>query len=107
MVWGSEVLWSGIVGGAANEILHWWGLRHKSELPEYVKSFFYWFITILMITIGGVVAQYQLGDGGEPFMAFQVGILAPLLLKKIASTAPDTVGSMGQKEINWLSFIKG
>lgn len=103
----SVVLWSGLAGGISNEVLHWWGLRYDENLPHYARKFFYWFITLVMILVGGVVAQIQLGNGGEPFIAFQIGLLAPMLLKKIAGSSENPTGAMGRKRPTLRRFFNG
>jgi hypothetical protein len=81
-------------GGVANEILHWYGLRKNKQLPHYLKSWFYWCITLVMILIGTVVPRIQLGVGGDPIIAFQLGLAMPLILKKLSSVAPEPKGGM-------------
>lgn len=103
----SVVLWAGLAGGVSNEVLHWWGLRFDENLPHYARKFFYWFITLVMVIVGGVVAQIQLGSGGEPFIAFQIGLLAPMLLKKIAGSTETPTGAMGSRQPSLLRFLKG
>ena len=108
MDFASTVFLTGMGGGAANEILHWWGLRKSSKFPKYATRVFYWVITVMMIILGGFIAALQLGKGGEPFIAFQIGILAPMLLKKIGSSVPETTGAMGgDDKLDLRGFFKG
>jgi hypothetical protein len=103
-----QILAVGILGGAANEILHWWGLRTSSELPTYARSIFYWAITLTMAVLGGLVARLQLGGGGEPMIAFEVGLLTPLLLKKLVTAAGENEGRMGaSSQANLMRFLRG
>lgn len=98
----------GALGGAANELLHWWGLRYSDEFPAYARRLFYWLITMAMILLGGGIALMQLGGGGEPFLAFQVGLLAPMLLKKMSTLSPETQGAMGADAAPTLrKFLRG
>jgi hypothetical protein len=107
MDFSSAVLWAGLAGGVSNEVLHWWGLRFDENLPHYARRVFYWLITAIMVVVGGVVAQIQLGSGGVPFIAFQIGLLAPMLLKKIAGSSEDPTGAMGGAQPSLRKFIKG
>lgn len=85
----------GVAGGAANELLHWWGLRESPRLPEYVKSIFYWLVTLAMVLLGGALAWLQLGSQSDALIAFQIGLAAPMLLQKLVKVAPQPVGGMG------------
>lgn len=99
----------GMIGGAANELLHWYGLRQNPELPVYAKRPVYWLITIAMVCLGGVFASFQLGPGAEPILAFELGILFPLALKKIASNGAADLAPMGD-DMNWAHiarFLRG
>ena len=61
-----------------------------------------------MAGLGGVVAYLQLGDGGEPLMAFEIGLLTPLLLKKIVTSAGEPDGKMGRYDrASLMRFLKG
>ena len=98
----------GLFGGASSEILHWWGLREQSSFPDYARSIFYWVITLLMIGVGGGVAYLQLGPGGESLPAFEIGLLTPMLLKKLASQAPQAEGAQAAAQGATLrGFLKG
>lgn len=85
----------GISGGAANELLHWWGLRQDAHLPEYAKRPLYWGVTAGMMLLGGVLAWLQLGSRAEPLVAFQIGLAAPLVLQRLIKVAPERTGGMG------------
>lgn len=85
----------GIVGGAANELLHWWGLRESQRLPKYAKSIFYWLVTCAMVFLGGGLAWLQLGSQSDALVAFQIGLAAPMLLQRLVKAAPQPRGGMG------------
>ena len=87
----------GIAGGAANELLHWWNLRQNPNLPEYAKSVFYWALTAGMIVLGGGLAWLQLGTQAEPLIAFQIGLVAPMLLQQLTKAVPERRGAMGSQ----------
>jgi hypothetical protein len=100
---------AGMIGGSANELLHWYGLRRSIELPVYARQPIYWIITLAMIFLGGFFASLQLGPGAEPLLAFELGILFPLALKKIVSNgAADLVPMGGSFKWNHIArFLKG
>ncbi len=83
----------GCAGGALAEALHWWNLREKLELPHYVKSLFYWVMTLVMIATGGFVAWLYFGDHAEALVAVHVGLSAPLILQKLIKSVPKTSGA--------------
>jgi len=85
----------GCLGGVFNELLHWWNLRDKPELPEYVRSPKYWIITLLMVLVGGAVAWLYFGQEANSLIALHVGISAPLIVQKLAASVPEPSGSRG------------
>lgn len=105
----APVFLAGAFGGLANELLHWWGLRRDADFPEYAKRAFYWTITLAMILVGAGVATMQLGAGGDPPIAFQIGLLAPMLLKKMSSAAAlEPEGAQGaDRKPSLRRFLKG
>ncbi len=90
--WG--VFWIGCAGGIANEILHWWGLRENPNLPTYARSALYWVVTIAMVVLGGLIAWLQIAEKAEPYLAFQLGLAAPMLLQKLSKVVPEKQGGM-------------
>lgn len=92
---GMAVFAVGVAGGASNELLHWWGLRDSPSLPQYVKSPFYWLVTLAMVLLGGGLAWLQLGSQSDALIAFQIGLAAPMLLQKLVKAAPQPSGGMG------------
>lgn len=82
----------GVVGGFLAELFGLWKLRHelKEKLPPYLKSVFYWSMTVLMIGSGGVVAlvYFKSGVTLSPLLAVNVGASAPLIIGSLTSAAP-------------------
>jgi hypothetical protein len=80
----------GILGGALGELLGWFKLRHESRLPDYLKSPFYWFVTIFMLLSGGVlvVAYLHSKIDIQPILALNVGASAPLLIQTFVAQTP-------------------
>ena len=98
----------GLGGGAANEILHWWGLRENSRLPQYATRPLYWGVTLAMMLLGGGLAWLQLGGRADGLIAFQIGLAAPMILQKLARAAPVRAGGMGSVgQPSLLDFLKG
>lgn len=78
----------GVVGGLLGELLKWYSLRESSNLPAYLKSPFYWVVTVLMMLAGGGLVLIQGVTADNPWLAINVGITAPLILKGFASVVP-------------------
>lgn len=78
----------GVIGGALGELLKWYALRESPNLPTYVKSPFYWVVTVLMVLAGGGLVLIQGVDASNPWLGINVGITAPLILKGFASAVP-------------------
>ena len=70
----------GMLGGLAIEILKWYKLRESSEFPHYVNNISYWLITMVMITLGGVIACLYGTVNRDPISVVQLGASTPALL---------------------------
>ncbi|MGH3006114.1 MAG: hypothetical protein ACRDOS_09510 [Gaiellaceae bacterium] len=81
-------------GGVLAELLRWYNLREATELPQYVRSPFYWALTALMVLAGGFVAVLYGTDSKNAILVVQIGLSAPLLLRVLAdqSLPEDTRG---------------
>ncbi|MBN1930781.1 MAG: hypothetical protein JW786_04140 [Desulfobacterales bacterium] len=83
----------GIFGGCLAEILGLFKLRREdpSRLPIWLKSIFYWIVTLLMIGSGGILVVIYLKSNFSlnPFIAVNVGASAPLIIGTLTSQAPD------------------
>lgn len=90
-----EGLLYGLAGGAAAEFLGLWKLRRQaiSELPDWLKSPFYWLVTGTMVGIGGGLVVIYLSSNVSltPILAVNLGASAPLIIGSLAGQAP-TVG---------------
>jgi hypothetical protein len=82
----------GILGGFFAELLGLFRLRQQSrqDLPVWLKSPFYWLITILMIAAGGglVVVYLKSGIDLKPIIAVNVGASAPLIIGSLVAQTP-------------------
>jgi hypothetical protein len=82
----------GVIGGGLGELLKWYSMRESPNLPDYIKSPFYWIITVVMILAGGGLVLIQGIQSNSPWLAINVGVTAPLILKGFASVVPITPG---------------
>ena len=83
----------GIVGGAFAELVGLYKLRQKPNLPLFLRSWFYWLMTILMILAGGGLAViYNRTHALNEMLAANIGASAPLILRALSSK-PPTPGS--------------
>jgi hypothetical protein len=83
----------GLLGGLLSEVLGLFRLRQQKveTLPDWLKSWFYWATTVLMITAGGllVVIYLRSGISVQPILAVNVGASAPLLIGTVLGQAPS------------------
>lgn len=82
-----QILCCGLFGGFVAELAKWYRLRTKGKLPTYIRSPFYWFVTVLMILSGGVLTVLYGKQPMSTIMAVNLGMSAPLLIQSIASTS--------------------
>jgi len=82
----------GVLGGLFGEILSLFKLRHQPVklLPIWVKSPWYWTMTILMILSGGgLVVIYMMSSiAVAPILAVNIGASALLILGTLVAQAP-------------------
>lgn len=71
-------------GGVLAELLRWYKLRESTELPQYLRSPFYWVLTALMVLAGGFLAVLYGTDAKNAILVVQIGLSAPLLLRVLA-----------------------
>lgn len=83
----------GLLGGFFAELLGLFALRQQSPatLPQFLKSRFYWFVTVAMtVAGGGLVAVYvKSGMLLNPLVALNVGASAPLIIGSFVAQAPS------------------
>ena len=83
----------GILGGFLAELFGLFKLRQQApqDLPVWLKSPFYWIITILMIAAGGVLVVVYLKSGIDlkPILAVNVGASAPLIIGTLIAQTPS------------------
>jgi hypothetical protein len=84
-----QVFGAGVAGGLAAEVVALHELRRNvtSDLPQYLKSPFYWFISLLMVAIGGGLTCLYGIDEVQGLLAVNIGASAPLILRTLTTTA--------------------
>ena len=85
----------GILGGLFTELLGLFKLRQQApaQIPAYLRSIFYWVVTIAMIIAGGglVLIYSAAGIDLNPLVAVNIGASAPLIIGSLASQVPVEV----------------
>ena len=89
----------GLFGGILAELLALFKLRHQSaqSLPVFLRSKFYWIVTIAMMCAGGGLAAVYLNSGIRliPILAVNLGASAPLIFGSlVAQVPPISVGKI-------------
>lgn len=85
-----QVFGAGFAGGFAAEMVALYELRHNvtSELPHYIKSKFYWLISLVMMLIGaGLTCLYGIEEV-QGLLAVNIGASAPLILRTLSKNVP-------------------
>jgi hypothetical protein len=80
----------GVGGGLAAEILGLFRLR-RAGAPQYLRSPFYWVITVAMIALGGGLALVYVKSDVTltPLLAVNVGASAPLIIGQFVAQTPE------------------
>ena len=80
----------GVGGGIAAEVLKWFRIREElhTGIPDYAKWWPYWFVTLMMIAMGGgLVFAYRVSSDVQlsPILAVNIGASAALILSALAA----------------------
>lgn len=82
----------GILGGIFAEVLGLFQLRKTvpDAFPVWLKSAFYWVITIMMILCGGGLVDIYLKSGIDlkALVAVNIGASAPLIIGALVAQTP-------------------
>lgn len=97
----------GVAGGAANELLHWWGLLANRNFSHYASRAFYWILTLGMVVLGGTVASSQLGAHADALIVFEIGLVAPMSLQKLIKATPEHAGAKVSTGPSVHDFMRG
>jgi hypothetical protein len=83
----------GVLGGFFAELLGLFQLRKQApgSLPQFLKSWFYWVITLAMILAGGILVVIYLSSDipVKPILAVNIGASAPLLIGTFVAQTPS------------------
>lgn len=83
----------GVLGGIVGEFytvaVH--RTTPKNERPEYLFSLFYWVIGFVWVLVGGILVAMYINAGNviNGYLAFNVGITAPLIVEGLVRKAPS------------------
>lgn len=78
-----QVFLVGCFGGIILEAVKWYGLRESANLPVYLKSTFYWGLTIIMILIGGGLAIFYGTANVDALLVINIGASAPVIISAL------------------------
>ena len=84
-----SVFLCGVFGGFLGELLKWYNLRTSKNLPIYLKSAFYWIITILIIISGGGLTVLYGCQDVNAILAVNIGLSCPLIIRALASNSTN------------------
>jgi hypothetical protein len=104
-----NIFWLGVFGGFLGEAVKWYRLRENLYLPHYIKSPFYWIITLVIIFSGGIMTVLYGYEIKNPLLAVNIGISAPLIIQTFAQTLPhgkDDSGNLHSRDSISLVFKK-
>ena len=91
----NEYFMYGILGGFLAELLGLYKLRTLAPVafPSYLKSIFYWIVTVGMILAGGILVWVYVKSGLDlkPVIAVNIGASAPLILGSFIQSEPPKI----------------
>lgn len=89
-VW--DGFWLGVLGGIFGELVNLFKLRQQpvNMLPVWIRSPWYWTLTLLMILSGGGLVAIYLQSNFQvaPILAVNIGASAPLILGTLIAQVP-------------------
>ena len=86
----AEVFGVGFAGGFLLELLHWYALTRDPNFSAYKRHAVYWLVSLAMAAAGGLLSMLYFGEQADGLLALHVGLSAPLILQKLASTAAQS-----------------
>lgn len=87
-----EAIVLGCAGGLITEVYGVYNLRKrsKSQRPSWLKSPFYWCMTLIMVGLGGGTVWLYLHSGASvsPVLALHLGAATPTLIATLSKSTP-------------------
>jgi hypothetical protein len=80
-----QVFGVGFAGGLIGDLVLIWEARTTGAAPLYIKNPFYWCCVLGMAIAGGFLSTFYGIVEVQAFLALNIGISAPLILKTLAS----------------------
>lgn len=86
----AQVFGVGFTGGLLLELLHWYALTRDPNFSTYKRDAVYWLVSLAMAAAGGLLSMLYFGEQADGLLVLHVGLSAPLILQKLASTAAQS-----------------
>ena len=86
--WASDVpqFAVGCIGALVPELLHWHRIVRRGRWPRYGSAFRYWFVTFLVVLLGGAVSALVSPVASSPVQVLLAGMVGPQLLHSVAQS---------------------
>ena len=94
-----QVFMVGAAGGLLLELLHWYNLTRDPNFSAYRRTPVYWLVSLAMAAAGGLLSMLYFGERADGLLALHVGISAPRILQKLASTAAQRGGKSANPSV--------
>ena len=106
-----DSLWSQIeialLGGVAAELLHWYSLARKpGAIANYRLKPLYWFTTLGMILLGGVMPLLYIQGSASALLCFHLGAATPIVVQKIVAAVPAGISHQGPGDTSLRDFFR-
>lgn len=91
----TQLFWLGVLGGFFTELLGHYKIRETAPnaFPKYLKSPYYWVVTVLMVLSGGCLTAIYAASNIDlaAVVAVNIGASAPLILGTFAQRSPPNI----------------
>ena len=85
----TQLILLGCAGGLVPDLLRLIKGRHEAA-PDYLKSPFFWVMTLVLVGLGGVTAYYSRPE--EPLQALTLGFAAPEIISRLVGAGAQDNG---------------